>query len=188
MDKANFGARYSYMLLSPPSWANPFISLTLSFSSVKVGMLIWWCWELGWINRNTKHLAHSKAHYQLGGRGGNMGKVIDGHRQCPAGNLSNHLMLLMAFRASSQCPGELVLVPSTAQVKLLSHWRRKVCVIPQNSPVFPPLMKIEMPSSRLLCKAERESSQSFKGSTPFASYSGRNRSFPLTTKSNPTSL
>lgn len=39
-----------------------------------------------------------------------MEKVIDGHRQCPAGNLSNHLMLLMAFRAPSQCPGELVLV------------------------------------------------------------------------------
>lgn len=57
-----------------------------------------------------------------------------------------------------------ILVPSTAQVKLLSHWGRKICVIPQTSPVFPHPKKVEMPSSRLLCKVGREYSQSFKGS------------------------
>lgn len=40
----------------------------------------------------------------------NMEKVIDGHRQCPSGNLNNHFMLQRTFRAPSQCPGELVLV------------------------------------------------------------------------------
>lgn len=51
-------------------------------------------------------------------------------------NLSNQLMLQMPFRAPSQCLRELVLLLcecsglSTTLVKLLSHWRRKDCVIP----------------------------------------------------------
>lgn len=75
----------------------------------------------------TQRTWHTLGTLPVWRKGGNVEKETDGHRQCPAGNLSNHLMLLMAFRAQVHVQASLswlyvnILVPSTAQVKLLSH-------------------------------------------------------------------
>ena len=100
MDKAIFGAKSSHMCMSPPLWANPLVSLALSFPSVTMGMLIrvvWRRWEDEWEHRGCGTLG---ARCLLEGSRGNIEKVVDGCRHCETGETEQQIDVASYFWSS----------------------------------------------------------------------------------------